>query len=240
MSRADRLPVRVDEAQVLAVREPEFTDSWHPVSHAKVIEAINKATSNAGLEIAEKHYTLAQEGLNCFASYVLSEGTNGIKWMCGWRNSLCKKFSVGMVAGTTVVVCSNMMFSGKFLEFHKHTAQMDEDLLFSLATSAMEKLVVNLTAIGEWQENLKAMSVDDGLFKKISFDLLYNGAIPPSSFLTKYLPAFDEERNLNGDTLYSVHGAVTRLLRDSSLFNISSRTSPLNKVIDAYAQKIAA
>lgn len=236
-TRVATMPARVEEAQVFAVPEPEFTDTWHPVSHRKVALAVQEAVVSTGMEITAKDYTLAQNGANLFASYKLSKGTNGISWMVGFRNSLCKRFPVGMVAGTTVMVCSNLMFSGKFLEFHKHTASMDEALLNELATNAMNKLVNYLTVLGEWQEDLKELVVDSGDFKKISFDLLYQGAIPPSKFMTEYLPNYDEEKKLNGESLYSVHGAVTRTLRGGSLFNISDRTAPLNKVIDVYAKQ---
>jgi len=230
---------RVDEATVFGIPEPEFTRTWHPVAHQKVATAVINAVEKTGMEIVRREYSIAQKGMLCFAAYTLSNKFNGGEWMIGWRNALNKMLSVGMVAGTKITICDNLMFSGKFLEFHKHSAKMDNDLLTVLSTRAMEKTVVYLEKLGEWQGGLKEVAVNTNEFKQLSYDLMYEGAILPSQFITKFLPAYDEEKKLNGESLYSVHGAVTRTLRGSSLFSVSERSVPLNKVIDQFAREAA-
>ena len=47
----------VTEGLVRSIPEPEFTDTWHPVSHAKVLDALEASVHNVGLDIVSKQYS---------------------------------------------------------------------------------------------------------------------------------------------------------------------------------------
>ena len=48
---------RVSEAAVKAIVEPDFTDTWHPVSHAKIIDALDNSCSSLGIKTRKREST---------------------------------------------------------------------------------------------------------------------------------------------------------------------------------------
>lgn len=226
------------EQEVRLIQEPEFTKSWHPVSHSKVIDALEIAVSGMNLGIASKSYSLNKTGMNMFGTWRLEQEKDGISWMVGFRNSMCKAFAVGICAGTNVIACSNMMFSGEFIEFRRHTSGVDLEELRVLSEKAVFGVCNKLETLADWHSNLKNYSLREEEFKILSFNAMKKGTVVPSKF-EEFLNCYAEEFKLNGQSLYSFHGACTRLVREHSLFNIAERTQNLIEVCDDY-MKIAA
>ena len=61
----------VSEEKLRAVPEPEFTDTWHPLSHAKVIDVIESVVSEYDLKVARKRYAAAQDGQVMFGVWTI-------------------------------------------------------------------------------------------------------------------------------------------------------------------------
>jgi len=227
------------EGLVRMVEEPEFTKSWHPVSHGKVIDALDLAVKNTGLEVVDKHYSLHNKGLNMFGTWRLSSSYNGASWMIGIRNSLSKSFAIGICAGTHVTVCSNMMFSGKFIEFRRHTRGVDLEELRLLSIRAMDGLIEELQELETWHMGLKNYPVTEKEFKVLTFNALKTGVVPVTKF-EKFLDCCSEETKLNDSSLYTFHGGVTRLIKDNSLFHIADYSNRLIGFCDDYKLSKAA
>jgi hypothetical protein len=125
------------------------------------------------------------------------------------------------------------MFSGDFLEFRKHTSGLDWFELLRVAKVTMEQLVGHFDSLAKWQGDLKTITLSPAEYKVLTFDALYTGAVAPSKF--KALgTAYNEEIRLNGPSLYSFHGAGTRVMRENSLTTIVEKSKALNKVVDAH------
>lgn len=229
--------INANENQVRAIAEPEFTKSWHPVSHARVIDATEAAVAAAGMEIRSKHYTLAAKGKEMFASWVLNEShVAGTNYMIGFRNALNMMFAVGFAGGNHVTVCSNMMFSGEFVTFRKHTSGLDDELLKVLAGQAVDTVVQKTKLLVDWQEGLKEIPMDLPEFKQLTFDAMEAEIIMPSSF-AKFVDCHTQEmkdQKADGISLSTFHGGVTRLVREKSLFNIANVTGRLKGFCDDY------
>jgi len=223
---------RVTEAEVMAIPEPEFTSSWHPVSHARVIGSLDLAVRDHGLGVVERNYNIRREGKQMFGTWQLDQKTNGSSWMVGFRNSIDKEFAVGIVAGTHVFVCSNMAFSGKFIEFRRHTGGLDAEELVQVATRSIGKLIGEMKDFSQWHEGLKAYGLLERDLKVLVYDAMKNWVFPPSKF-QGFLECYREEKQLrHHDSLYTFHGACTRLSRESSLFTVSERNGALVKIIN--------
>lgn len=230
--------MKLTEQEIRSVQEPKFTKSWHPVSHGKVIDALEIAIGGMNLGIASKNYSLNKTGMNMFGTWRLEQEKDGISWMIGFRNSMCKAFAIGICAGTNVIACSNMMFSGEFVEFRRHTSGVDLEELRILSEKAVSEIYNRLEALTDWHSNLKTYPLKEDEFKILSFNAMKKGVIAPSKF-EEFLECHNEENKLNGQLLYSFHGACTRLVREHSLFNIAERTKNLTEVCNNYI-KIAA
>lgn len=231
---------RTTEEIVKNVLEPKFTKSWHPVSHAKVIGALELAVNKTGMEVVDRHYSLQRNGLNVFGTWHLNQKFNGGSWMLGFRNSMCKDFSIGICAGTNIIVCSNMVFSGDFVEFRRHTSGVDIEELNVLSVRGVEAIIVDLQELETWQMNLKNYPLHREEFKILTFNAMEKGVIPVTKF-NQFVKCHDKEACLNdAPSLYTFHGGVTRLMRESSLFTISYYSNLLTGFCDDYIIQKAA
>lgn len=226
---------RASEAEVRAVPEPEFTNTWHPLSHGKVLTAIGGALDNAEIAVSSKQYSLNQDGLNMFSVWNLGIEKNGMNWAMGIRNSLNKKFAVGVCAGSHVFVCDNLAFTGQFVEFRKHTGLLNIDELNGLAARAIKGVTHKMELFAEWHMQLKEFSLTDTQFKVLTFESMKRKVFAPSKF-EKFIDCYKEENEQtdHSESLYAFHGAVTRLMRGTSLFQVQRDSDRLNQVIDDY------
>jgi len=228
------MKTRSKEAMVRNVPEPKFTKSWHPVSHSKVIDALELAANKTGLEVVDRHYSLQRNGLNVFGTWRLRQEFNGGSWMLGFRNSMCKDFAIGICAGTNITVCDNMVFGGEFVEFRRHTAGVDLEELRLLSARGVKSIIEKLEELAKWQTRLKEYPLHREEFKVLTFDAMKKGVIPVTKF-NQFIECHDKEACLNdAPSLYTFHGGVTRLMKTSSLFTISHYSNKLEEFCDDY------
>ena len=230
----------LSETEVMAIPAPAFTSTWSPVAHKDVIESVQTACDNYGLDIISKNYTTAADGAKMFSSWTIDSGQSDRAWMLGFRNSINKAMAVGMTAGNSIVVCANMQFSGEFLAFHKHTSGLDMDRLMAMASTAVKSTVEKCKALDTWHQGLKEVEMSGDDMKCITFDMMQDGVFAPSKF-KEFGECAKEEYELTKDrNLYTIHGAVTRLVRDKSLFQIADTTKKLHDLCDIWGNKKAA
>jgi len=231
------MDTRLSEAEVMAIPAPNFTDTWNPVPHSDVITVVQDACNDYGLEIISKNYTVAAEGAKMFSSWVIDSGHEDKSWMLGFRNSTNKAMAVGMTAGNNIMVCSNMMFGGEYLAFHKHTSGLHIGRLRHMAATAVGSTIEKCKALDTWHEGLKEVEMSGDDMKCITFDMMKDGVFAPSKF-KEFGECAKEEFELTRDrSLYTIHGAATRLVRDKSLFHIAESTKKLNDLCDIWGSK---
>jgi len=235
---------RVTEAEVIAVPEPTFTKTWHPVSHAKIVNAVQTVCEDRGIGITSTDYSMNKSGTKLFASYGLDIGGNGdCHYMLGFRNAIDMSFAIGFTAGTMITVCSNMMLSGDLLIFRKHTSALNENLLLKLSDDALGGAIKKMDALYRWHQSLKEYYVPIDDFKKMTFDLIAAGVFSGGQF-SNYMDCVDAERKISNygtvldgaRSLYVVHGGVTRLLRNANLLRLSDSTAKLETVVNNYLE----
>lgn len=246
---------RVEESVVRSVPEPEFTDTWHPVGHFRVIDALAASCKTYGLDITRREYSLNESGTRMFGVWDLDYRINGSCYSLGFRNAIDKSMVVGVVGGHRVFVCDNLALTGDYLQFHKHTSGLSLDRLQGMATKALEGAWIDMERLEAWVNQLAGHELNAAKFKTITYDLMDNGVFAPSQF-KGFHEAHEEERvprihsidftghNLakwyeKGTNLHTVHGACTRMMRGASLFNVADRNKRLIQVVDDYIDKAA-
>ena len=232
----------IDEKSVTAVPEPEFTKTWHPMSHEKVIHSLEKAFSLKGLDLPtedKRKYSLTSNGNDMFGVWDIPGGQEKeMGWSIGIRNSMQKTFAVGICAGNTVFVCDNLVFDGKFIEFLKHTGRLTEGGLLDMSSRAIDGVINRLSNLTKWHVKLKEIDLEEQNFKVLTYNAMVNGVFPPSKF-SEFIKCYDEENKVSLDTaetLYAFHGAATRLMRSATLFNVSNRSVALSKSCNNYIE----
>ena len=229
-----------DEKLVLNVPEPKFTDTWHPIRHSKVVDAISNAVNNIGFGVIKKNYSLSNDDQDMFGSWVLDNEENGINWSLGFRNSIRKRFAIGICAGTHVIVCSNMMFDGEFVEFRRHTGRLEIEELNEITLRAVEKVKTKVSDMIKWHSNLREHKIkNESVFKQMTYDAMNQDIFAPSKF-HNFVESYTEERKSNKEeTLFTFHGACTRILRKYDFFQVNDRSTRLKKLMDDYINKAA-
>ena len=129
----------VGRATVAQVQTPQGTDSWKPVPHIEVIEAVSEVVKAHNWTITEEQFGLAREGQKLFGVMKINR-TSSSDWVrcIGLRNSHDKSFSVGLSAGISVMVCSNMAFGGSTVIKRRHTSRIELAQLVDVAVNELE------------------------------------------------------------------------------------------------------
>ena len=237
--------------ELRSVPAPEPTNTWNPVSHAAVLDSVDRALTSLGIGVRHQRFEVAKNGDNFFGTYRLDHEIDGRFLEIGFRNSTSKKFSVGITAGTFTIVCSNLVFTGEYLEFRKHTAGLSLDEMQLVANRAISNNLEAAKSFVTWQEGLKEIELGTGPlngglkdfipqhenfrsdFESLTFAAMATGAIPPSKF-SKLLDAYKEERRRGGDTLYTFYNTLTNTLNESSRQNIADRSRRINNLTEFY------
>ena len=129
----------VNRNEVALVETPVGTDSWKPVPHIKVIEAVSEVVKAHHWTITEEQFGLAREGQKLFGVMKINKSSSSDWVRCiGLRNSHDKSFSVGLSAGISVMVCSNMAFGGTTVIKRRHTSGIELAELVDVAVNELE------------------------------------------------------------------------------------------------------
>lgn len=226
-------PNKATEAEVIQVPAVPFTRTFHPIHHKDVIAAIRSGVVATGMEVVKTEYVLSNEGKRMFGVWDLSGGTSELCWSLGVRNSLDKTMAMGITAGTRVFVCSNLSFTGDFVEFRRHTKGLDADDLEFIAYRAMKKMVGTLTRFQAWHEGLKQYELTEMDAKILLVEIMTQSVIPPSRF-ARFTDLY--WNGVYAKTLWGFHEATTEILRDSNLMKMPARNKVLNDILNQFLE----
>ena len=140
----------VDRNTVALVETPGGTDSWKPVPHIDVIDAVTEVVKAHDWTITEEQFGLAREGQKLFGVMKINKSLSSDWTRCiGLRNSHDKSFSVGLSAGISVMVCSNMAFGGTTVIKRRHTSRIELTELVDIAVNELENEFLMLEKVCE-------------------------------------------------------------------------------------------
>ena len=140
----------VNRAEVARIDTPCSTDTWHPVSHIDVIEAVTEVVKAHNWEIEGEKNGLAREGQKMFGVMEISRSSSPEWHRCiGIRNSHDKSFAVGLSAGIVVCVCTNMAFGGTTVIKRRHTSGIVLAELIDRAVAALEDDFLTVETVAE-------------------------------------------------------------------------------------------
>jgi hypothetical protein len=223
---------RVTEEIVRAEPCPDFTATWHPYSHAAVLDAMAGAVADAGFAIERREYSMSPND-KMFGVWEINKSNDELRFAIGIRNSIAKSMAVGLCAGERVFVCDNMVFSSEFILFRKHTGWLDTDELTLMAREAVAAVIPNWSRIQAWHDRMKSVELDIRSASMITVAAMRRGIISPAHF-----GEWNDLYHGNGvpakytPTLHGWHGATTELMNGLALYRNAARQTQLNAFID--------
>lgn len=225
---------RTTEEIVRSVPEPEFTPTWHPHSHAKVIDATAVAVEKLGLKVGKKIYSLYNGGRGMHGMWEV--GQRDGKMNCvGFRNSIDMTASVGYLSILTVIVCTNQITNAKWFILRKHTSGLTTAELGELAYGAISQVVKDFDTTDRWHEELKEHKLEKRRMESLTIKAMREGVLVPSRFkeFDKLLFGAEEQKPVYEKSLYGFHGALTELIRDHSLGTNTWENKQITEFIDS-------
>ena len=129
----------VSRAEVARTDTPSSTQTWRPVPHIDVIEAVTEVVKAHDWTIEGEKFGLASEGRKLFGVMEISSSSSPEWHRCiGIRNSHDKSFAVGLSAGIVVCVCTNLAFGGTTVVKRRHTSGIVLAELIDRAVASLE------------------------------------------------------------------------------------------------------
>jgi len=227
-----------DEKLVRSVPEPEFTSSWHPYSHAKVLDATALAVEKSNLKVEKKIYSLSAGGDKMFGLWEV--GKRDGKTNCiGFRNSINKQLSIGYLSILTVIVCTNQITNANWFILRKHTSGLTVVELGELAYEAISQVVQDFDVTDKWHESLKEVKIEKRRMEQLTIKAMRQDILAPSKFkeFDQLLFGTEEVEPIYEPSLYGFHGALTQLIREHPLGTNTLENQRITAFVDKVKSK---
>lgn len=113
---------------LVAVKLPEQTKRYKPVSHAQLIDTTLNSIETSGFKLDRQAYTWAADGQVATGKYTISNiADREMQIQIAWQNSYNKQVSLKFAIGIHVFICSNGMVNGDMGTFkRKHVGDIQE------------------------------------------------------------------------------------------------------------------
>lgn len=230
---------RVSEQTILQIAEPEWTDTWHPISHARCLNVLDSAIQEMELPVQRKEYSSSNDGTKVYGTIVIGNGDELSKTII-WRNSINKFFSFGMCAGTHAWACSNLMMSGDFVQFRRHTKGMDDNELRRIVLDGMEVIIPHSERLVEWHAALHTIKFDMRRAKHLAYDAIVEEVVPRPAIPEFHNLLFGENPEYDYRELFGIHGAATQIHKEGKLTGsfADRQQNLLNFINERYGEKL--
>ena len=213
-----------DVIKLKSIPLPKKTKSYTPISHCEII---NNIEQQAPLHWKPKGYKiiLKNNGKELFGTVDFDNKlvTNDLITI-GFRNSYNKNISMGICAGTKVIVCSNLMFIGDIIKIRRHTLNIKIDLK-RIITETIIHAESSAKQLQKDMKQLESVKINNKDAAKIIGEAFFNRNILSSQQVNKikkewnngnYSKIHGLNEKCKKRTLYSLYQACTDALKSST------------------------
>ena len=218
----------VSRNEVALVPTPEASESWKPVPHIDVIEAVSEVVQAHKWQILDENFGLAREGQKMFGVMRINKSNSSDWSRCiGLRNSHDKSFAVGLSAGISVMVCSNLAFGGSTVIKRRHTSRIELTELVDVAMTELENEFLMLETVCEDLKVIYLKNDDEARSRIVRAAEL--GVINSSDII----PVWNEFKNprhpdFSEPTRYSLLNAFTETIKKYTPLRVDRSYMALN------------
>jgi len=227
--------------EVRAVPTPDSTETWFPVPHSTVIDAIKTGLADhSNFNVVSEEYGLWADGARLFGLLGIQNGDQADDYQLniGFRNSNDKAFSLGYAFGNRVFVCDNLVFSGEVTFKRKHTRFARRDLFRVVAQGFGElgrlRQTLDDRVASYKRTELADHQVHDLLIKSVDAQVIANAGI--AKVLREWRASDHEE--FAPRTAWSLHNAYTEVFKGSNPVDVTARSLRLHGLLDSVAAEV--
>jgi hypothetical protein len=229
---------KVSRGELLGLPIPEETDTFKPISHYFLVQAIEEALAFRHISITREEFAVTPDGMKFFAVLQVNAQYEGVNFAIGLRNSNDKSMRLGIVAGYKVMVCDNLSFAGEYKPMlAKHSKHLD---LVESVSIAVDRLQRGWKPIREMIDFKRNHQLSDSKAREMLYQLFTDGKLPMSLFRTTHNeffvnPSYDE---FKPKTLWSLENAVTCAIKKLQPISQYENTARLGKFITDYTANL--
>jgi len=173
---------RVSRQRVFETPTPRSTHTWYPLPHGSLIGQVEEQLLSAGFTINAEAHALSHENHRYFGVLQVTVDNREERdycWVVGLRNSHDKTYPAGLVAGSRVLCCDNLAFTGEVRISRKHTRYAVRDLRH-LTSRAVGQLGERFRGLDDRIARYREHPLDDVRAHDAVVRALDCGAIPAS------------------------------------------------------------
>lgn len=200
---------------VYDIPKPQKTETYTPVSNQILIETIKEKLYKNNMELVTERYTTNKTKSQLFGVMEVKQGNNEQLLNFGFRNSYDKSLAVGMVAGSTVIVCSNLMFKGNIKVMRKHTNGVFNDLQ-NLVNDVVDIGYEELESIIKDSTHLKNIEINRKEMAQIAGDMFINHNIVNSTQINILKREIEQSQKFKNLTMWDFYNHCTEALKASA------------------------
>ena len=204
---SQRGSIAVSREQLAQFNPPDSTDTWKPVPHRELVEALHAELERRGLDVRREQYAVQQQGKVLFGVMDLDWRDNGeYAAAIGLRTSNNKQHAISMAIGARVFVCDNLCFSGDVIALkRRHTSGLD---LPKELSAGLERYQDGFIRLQDGVERLQHTTLTEGQAKHLIYDLFRHKVVPLRLF-HPVVETYQASYRQQGATLWSLHNAFT-------------------------------
>jgi len=220
--------------ELRAIPAPARTATWNPIPHHEIYNQVETLlTKQIGIDILDTRIDTDKTGNNVFVTHKLDFAVTEKQTkfpQLGWRNSTNKKLSLGFTSGTQIMVCSNLVFTGSWLEFKKHTSTLDMEVVNLMAIQGINHALNECVKMNSYHDSMQEYKRDRHHADHLFMEMLRVGVVSSRQILD-LSNAYDEEKARYGENLYTIFNCATQTFRELTLPTISERSYLLNELV---------
>ena len=206
------------QATAMAALIPARTDTYSPVSHAQVIEAVAANIRVNKLDVIGRRMYLNGNARKMvgFMDIETDIGKqHGLKMMLGYRNSYDKSMSVAFVTGATVWICGNGLIGGDLLTFkRKHTGNVLEEMGEKIQTG-VDRMKSDFGKLNLEVDVLKGYALTPRQKAEVLGVMYFERDLVNPTQLSIVKRELTESKNFKEDNAWSLYNNVTEALKRS-------------------------
>jgi hypothetical protein len=196
-----------------------------PVAHATLVDAIRGEADSRGYLVKREQLALAANNAALFGVMDLVPKDDQVNLVgnqerglsFGFRNATDQSMGIYAVAGARVFVCDNLALSGSMFALkRKNTTGLD---LGDAMAGGFDKFLQHAVALDISIARLQATILGDGAAKAVIFDI-FSARVMPSRLFDDvdrfYFHPTDEQTDCQPRSLWGIHNACTRAMKDLS------------------------
>jgi Domain of unknown function (DUF932) len=239
----------ITRAQLSNIPTPGATDSWRPVPHIDVVEAVTALAADRGLRIRSERYAVTDgalhpqpgiqidmKGARLFGSMDFAPVPGmpfpaGCTPSAGIRNSHDKTFALSILSGARVFVCANGVLAAEHIVSRKHTSRLN---LHQAVDFALDEFMRSLQSFNAIHQRLNDQRITRTRAHSLVVEMARAGAFS-SSDIVPVVEEFENSRHpeFRDRTAWTLYQAATETMKKQSPARQTEGFKALNAVLVA-------